>query len=1268
MSHENTPRPNKRQPRKPNRSNPPTPDGTFTLQNPSPNTNLLRPQSYYHQPYPNQPYRNPTAAPQQYGFHAYGSQPNAFKDYSSQHSSFPFSHQDYVLQTQMGGLSSQPMSPINAFPIKEFECGNTRKKDGFWVEVMEYIKSKTKMEGRRTYDMVVGKWKMVRPAVVRFCGVYSNVMRMAQESGAGDEDYVQKAMGSSKKHESSGSSSFNTESEDASINLNSTVADDDEVQEIRRPWGRDKAKAATTNKGSKASASSTMNDDALAKLVVNEMTTAEVEQREAFIELKRRENNNEAKENLEPLNAKVMSSSQEIPVVEHNDHLSQKGTNNGGSVLDVMEDVIRIGQAMGYSMEGLGHKTKKEWIKALTSNYKLNFIAIQETKMSKISHMDVRFMWGNTNYDFVCSDSLGNSGGILCIWEATVFKKENVTILDNFIAIYGSWLPNNDKILFIAVYAPQQASNLDSGLVLETIILCRLDLKCKLLNINDMESKDYIQKSKVTWAIEGDENLKIFHGIINKKRSQLAIRGIFVDGSWCTEPGMIKEAFVNHFEARFKEPDNHRFKINFEFPKRLSQQQADDLERAVSRDDIKTAVWNCGDNKSPGPDGYSFGFIKKHWDLIGTDLCEAVEHFFVKGSFPNGCNSSFIALIPKVSDAKFVSDFRPISLIGCVYKVVTKVIANRLTDVISDIVSDTQSAFVSGRQILDGPFILGELLQWCKRKNKQSMFFKVDFAKAYDSIQFGVNGFEDDAMFIGEWSDENLKVILNTLKCFFLASGLHINIYKSQLLGVGVSYHVVQQASSFIGCSIMQNQFRYLGVIDGDRMTRIKAWENIIIKLKSRLSKWKVKTLSVGGRLTLLKFVLGASPIYSMSIFKVPRGMLKTMEAIRSRFFNGIGQEDAKITWISWNKVLASKKRGGLGVSSFFALNRAYLLKWVWQFISQDGSLWSRVIRALYEPNIDVHSTHTLSNWCAIVRELQLLKDKGFDFWSHCKKRIGNGTDTSFCRLKKTTGGEPEGYVDNNLGANRQHDGNHPHSFASFLHEESSRIKVTSRTLEIEKTYLADVLILMLSVLEVQAWFDNTLYGNFLRKKVTFSVVEMYILNAWQKHGVQKNSCNVITCLQSWGHIDYAQALVDIQADRALKDRMVISVPNPDSNGVTMHTIKGVPTPHVGKHGTRGNHSLRKEQVPKSAYQIKMNSTSVFNSFYTVEEYNGKNGEYSSEYGFTSPNQFDLLTKDDGMSMLRGLQEMDDDRDEDDGYDETTHSSKSLGNSTGGNM
>nr|GEY34903.1 RNA-directed DNA polymerase, eukaryota [Tanacetum cinerariifolium] len=546
----------------------------------------------------------------------------------------------------------------------------------------------------------------------------------------------------------------------------------------------------------------------------------------------------------EPFNDKIMNSSQKAHDEERNELTPNHRVNNGGSVLGIMEDVIRFGQAMGYSMEGC------------------------------------------------MNDLAGNSGGILCIWEAMIFKKDNVTILDNFVAIYGTWLPNKTKILFIVIYAPQQVSsklmlwtyisNLlnhwngeviimgdfnevrssnersgscfnpyssrrfndfvnNSGLVdirlegyaftwshpsgskmskldrflisdgiynsfpfITAICLDRhlsdhcpillqevrmdfgpipfrifhswfylsgfdnmiqttwssfshsdrnamirfkktpgpesndqgLELKINLLHINETEAKDIIQKSKVTWAIKGDENKKFFHGIINKKRSQLAIRGILVDGSWHTDPCMIKKAFLNHFEARFKKPSPHRFKINFQFPKKLIQSQANDLEKVVSREEIKAAIWSCGENKSPGPDGYTFEFIKQYWGVIGHDLCEAVEFFFVNGAFPKECNSSFITLIPKVLDAKLVSDYRPISLIGSVYKIVTKVLANRLMEVISELVSDTQFAFVAGRQILDGSFIIDELLNWCNRKNKKAMFFKVDFAKAYDSIRW----------------------------------------------------------------------------------------------------------------------------------------------------------------------------------------------------------------------------------------------------------------------------------------------------------------------------------------------------------------------------------------------------------------------------------------------------------------------------------------------------------------------------------------------------
>nr|GEZ88093.1 RNA-directed DNA polymerase, eukaryota [Tanacetum cinerariifolium] len=283
---------------------------------------------------------------------------------------------------------------------------------------------------------------------------------------------------------------------------------------------------------------------------------------------------------------------------------------------------------------------------------------------------------------------------------------------------------------------------LDSGLVLDDQLARRLDLKGQLYDINDKEVSDRFQKSKVRWAIEGDDNSSFFHGIINKKRSQLAIRGILVDASWQSDPQVVKEVFRNHFAARFKKQNSSGPKINYSFPNRLSQEQVLDLEREVLHDEIRLAVWSCGDNK----------------------------------------------------------------------------------------------------------------------KNKRAMFFKVDFAKGYDSVRW-------------DYLIDVLEAVGFGLTWCQWIRGLQINFHKSQLLGVGAARPEIKFAASSIGCTIMENQFRYLGVTVGGNMSRCKAWSDIVSKLRSLLSKWKTKTLSIGGRLTLLKSVLGASPLYCMSIFKAPKAL-----------------------------------------------------------------------------------------------------------------------------------------------------------------------------------------------------------------------------------------------------------------------------------------------------------------------------------------------------------------------------------------------------------
>nr|GEW34298.1 RNA-directed DNA polymerase, eukaryota [Tanacetum cinerariifolium] len=376
--------------------------------------------------------------------------------------------------------------------------------------------------------------------------------------------------------------------------------------------------------------------------------------------------------------------------------------------------------------------------------------------------------------------------------------------------------------------------------------------------------------------------------------------------------------------------------------------------------ELKTAVWDCGVDKTPGPDGFSFGFYRHFWDTIEADVFDAVNHFFSCADIPKGCNSSFIALILKSPDANMVKDFRPISLIGSLYKIIAKILASRLVYVLGELVNETQSAFIADRQNLDGPFILNEVIQWCSSKKKQAIIFKVDFEKAYDSVRwdfldeilskfgFGhkwrmwiqscltssrgsiiINGspteefqfykglkqgdplspflfilimeslhlsfqrvvdagmfkgiqrstsmnishmfYADDVVFVGLWCDGNINTLIHVLDCFHRASGLKINMSKSKILGVNVKDIKVSHDAAKLGCLILKVPFIYFGSKVGGNMSCISAWKEVIDKVQSRLSKWKSKTLSIGGRLTLLKSVLRSIPIFYMSLYRVSK-------------------------------------------------------------------------------------------------------------------------------------------------------------------------------------------------------------------------------------------------------------------------------------------------------------------------------------------------------------------------------------------------------------
>lgn len=197
------------------------------------------------------------------------------------------------------------------------------------------------------------------------------------------------------------------------------------------------------------------------------------------------------------------------------------------------------------------------------------------------------------------------------------------------------------------------------------------------------------------------------------------IQGVKEAGVWKEKPDDVMRCFFDHFLNKFKRVSTVPLASRSASFKTISALQVDLLEANISLMEVKNAVWDCGNDKAPGPDGFTFGFIKAFWDIFKDDVLQFVAEFFRCSRIPPGCNSSFITLIPKVSNPLVVDDFRPISLIGFQYKVIAKVLANRLSKVIDSVISNSQSAFIKGRQILDEPLILNEIVHNYRRKKKK---------------------------------------------------------------------------------------------------------------------------------------------------------------------------------------------------------------------------------------------------------------------------------------------------------------------------------------------------------------------------------------------------------------------------------------------------------------------------------------------------------------------------------------------------------------------
>ncbi|GJZ55694.1 hypothetical protein Tco_0610887 [Tanacetum coccineum] len=184
-----------------------------------------------------------------------------------------------------------------------------------------------------------------------------------------------------------------------------------------------------------------------------------------------------------------------------------------------------------------------------------------------------------------------------------------------------------------------------------------------------LEERFLKQKAKIQWLKEGDSNSAYFHKVVKSRTSRSRIDAVTNSEGVVFENDMVPNAFVAHLESFLGLAGETRgFNVINLFNSCLNEQEANDMVRNVTAQEVKEAFFSIGDDKSHGPDGYTAAFFKEAWNVVANDVTNAICEFFRNGTLLKELNHTIIALIPKVKNPTRVVDYRPISCCNVLFK------------------------------------------------------------------------------------------------------------------------------------------------------------------------------------------------------------------------------------------------------------------------------------------------------------------------------------------------------------------------------------------------------------------------------------------------------------------------------------------------------------------------------------------------------------------------------------------------------------------------
>lgn len=265
------------------------------------------------------------------------------------------------------------------------------------------------------------------------------------------------------------------------------------------------------------------------------------------------------------------------------------------------------------------------------------------------------------------------------------------------------------------------------------------EARCEFLMLLERQEIYWKQRSKQFWLREGDQNTRFFHKYASRRKKNNSIVGLRnKNGDWVDSVQGVQDIITDYFSELFLSSRSTEFLSDREKVRRVTVEQNQQLVQPISNDEVKDAVFSMHAEKAPGFDGLNPAFFQVYWKVVEHDVVTFCREFFETGQLQEEVNRTLVCLLPKVRKPQQMSELRPISLCNVLFRILSKVLANRLKTCLPTLISHNQSAFIAGRLLKDNALVAFEVNHYISRRTQGVnglAALKIDMSKAYDRLE-----------------------------------------------------------------------------------------------------------------------------------------------------------------------------------------------------------------------------------------------------------------------------------------------------------------------------------------------------------------------------------------------------------------------------------------------------------------------------------------------------------------------------------------------------